>query len=103
MFISLIHVVLKLSGDMMATPGHQGFSVSEDYASPCIPDSLYTLLRIIVGGQEALEDDSGEKDEDCVGSKVLIIEQVVVYCVSGSSKWTAKHVDLANTLHQAKR
>ena len=58
---------------MMATPGHQGCSVSENQAIPCISDSPYTLLRIIVGGQEALEDDDDENVEDCVRSKVLSI------------------------------
>ena len=31
-FLSLIHVVLKFRGDMLATPGHQGFSVSKYHA-----------------------------------------------------------------------
>ena len=47
-FLSLVHVALKIRGDMMQTPGHKGFSVSEDQAIPCIPDNLYMLLRLIV-------------------------------------------------------
>ena len=32
MFLSLIHVALKIREDMMVTPSHQGFSVSENQA-----------------------------------------------------------------------
>ena len=39
-FLSLVHVALKIRKDMMETSGHKGFSVSEDEAIPCIPDSL---------------------------------------------------------------
>ena len=68
MFVSLIYMSLKIRGDMMAIIGHEGFSVSEDQSIPCIPDSLYTLLIIIVGGQETLADHSDESAEDCVRS-----------------------------------
>ena len=61
LFLSLVLVALKIRGDMLETPGHKGFSVSEDEAIPCIPDSLYMLLRVIFGGQEALKDVSPEK------------------------------------------
>jgi hypothetical protein len=91
---------------MLETPGHKGFSVSEDEAIPCIPDSLYMLLSLIFGGQEALEhveDDSSENKEDLVRSRVLSVAQDLVYCVSGGKKWTPKHIGLANTLHQATR
>ena len=102
-FLSLVHVALKIRGDMMETPGHKGFSVSEDEAISCIPDSLYMLLRLIFGGQEALEDDSSENNEDLVQSRVLSIAQDLVYCISGGRKWTPKHIGLGNTLHQATR
>ena len=102
-FLSLVHVALKIRGDMMATPGHKGFSVSEDEAIPCIPDSLYMLLRLIFGGQEALEDDTYENNECFVHSRVLSVAQDLVYCISGGRKWTPKHIGLANTLHQATR
>ena len=88
---------------MMATPDYQGFSVSEDAAIECIPDSLYMLLKLIFGGQEALEYDSAENDEELVRSRVLSIAQDLVYCVSGGKKWTPKYVGLASALHQATR
>lgn len=102
-FLSLVHVALKIRKDMMETSGHKGFSVSEDEAIPCIPDSLYMLLRLIFGGQEALEDDSSENNIDLVQRRVLSVAQDLVYCVSGGTKLTPKHIGLALVLHQATR
>ena len=78
----------------METPGHKGFSVSEDEAIPCIPDSLYMLLRLIFGGQEALEDASSENNEDLVRSRVLSIAQDLVYCISGGKNGLPNILDL---------
>ena len=102
-FLSLIHVALKVYGDMLHTPGHKGFSVKEEDAISCIPDSLYMFLRLLVGGTESLENDGSEENEDHICSKVLSIAQDIVYCVSGGKKWTHKHIGLASTLHQATR
>jgi hypothetical protein len=46
-FLSLIHLALKVCSDMMATPGHKGLSVNEEEAAECVPDSLYMFLRLI--------------------------------------------------------
>lgn len=94
-FLSLVHVALKIREDMMEMPGHNGFSVSEEDAIKCIPDSLYMLLRLIVGGQSSLEDDNPGNDEEQVQSRLLSIAQDLVYCASGGKKWTLKHVGLA--------
>jgi len=102
--MSLVHVALKIRGDLLDTPGHKDFSVSEDEAIDCVPDSLYMLLRLIFGGQKVLEDDdSAEEDEERVRRKVLSVAQDIVYCTSGGKKWTPKHVRLGTTLHQATR
>ena len=61
------------------------------------------LLRLIVGGQDALENESYENNEDLIQSRVLSVAQDLVYCVSGGRKWTPKHLGLASTLHQATR
>lgn len=87
----------------METAGHKGFSVSEEDAIACIPDSLYMLLSLIVGSQTSLEDDSLGSNEEHVRSRVLSMAQDLVYCVSGGKKWTPKHIGLACTLHQATR
>ncbi|XP_063763531.1 uncharacterized protein LOC134880508 [Eleginops maclovinus] len=102
-FLSLVHVALKIHQELIETPGHKGFSVSEDDAIACVPDSLYMLLRLIVGGQEAFENDNSEKNEDLLRRKVLSIAQDLIYCVSRGRKWTPKHIGLATTLHQATR
>ena len=91
-FLSLVNVVLKCRGDMMETPGHRGLTVSEEDAISCIPDSLYMLLRLIVGGHASIEDDSPGRNEEHVRSRVLSVAQHLVYCVSGGKKWTPKHV-----------
>lgn len=100
--MSLVHVALKIRGDLLDTPGHKDFSVSEDEAIDYyVPDSLYMLLRLSFGGQKVLEDDdSAEEDEERVRRKVLSVAQDIVYCTSGGKKWTPKHVC---TLHQATR
>ena len=59
----------------METPGYKGFSVSEEDAIACIPESLYMLLRLIVGGQASLEDDSPGNNEEHVRSIVLSVAQ----------------------------
>ena len=41
--LSLIHVALKIRGDMMAAPGHKGFSVSEDEAITCVRFCSYPI------------------------------------------------------------
>ena len=37
-FMSLIHVALKIRGYILAQPGHKGLSVSEEDEAECIPD-----------------------------------------------------------------
>ena len=39
-FLSLVHVALKVRSDMLQTLGHKGFSVNDDDAIACVPDSL---------------------------------------------------------------
>jgi hypothetical protein len=88
---------------MKSTPGHKGFSVSEEDAIACVPDSLYMFLRLLYGGQAALDDDSNEADEASIRRRVLSAAQDLIYGFSGGKKWTPKHIGLAITLHQATR
>jgi hypothetical protein len=39
-FLQLVHVALKIRGDLIGMDGHVGLSVSEDDAINCVPDSL---------------------------------------------------------------
>ena len=48
-FLSLVHVALKLRRDLLEKPGHAGFEVSEEKAMNCIPESLYMFLKILYG------------------------------------------------------
>ena len=71
--LSLIHVALKIHWDIMATPGHKCFSVSEDEAVTCVPDSLYMLLKVMFGGQEVLEGVNSDENENIVQNQVLSV------------------------------
>ena len=68
-FMELIHVELKLRGDILAQPAYKGFVVSEEEIISRIPDSLFMFLRLMFGGQGLLEVDQDDeaaqnKDDD---------------------------------------
>ncbi len=96
--LSLVHTALQIRADIMSTRSHHGFSVSEDDATSCIPDSLYMLLRLIFGGQDVLADWNTDVDDKQTQAKVLSVAQDVIYCTSGGKNWTPKHIGLACTL-----
>ena len=50
------------------------------------------LLRLIVGGHEALENDNSEMNEDLLRSRVLSIAQDLVNSVSRGRKWLPRHI-----------
>ena len=52
-FLSLIHVALKIRRELIDTPGHQGFEVSDEVAVSCVPDSLYMYLNVLLGGKSS--------------------------------------------------
>ncbi len=90
--LSMVHITLQLRADIMSLRSHRGFSVSEDDAILCVPDSLYMLLRLIFGGQDALADWNTGVDDNQTQTKVLSVTQDVIYCTSGSKNWTPKHI-----------
>jgi hypothetical protein len=104
-FLSLVHVALKLRGDLTARPGHIGFGVTEQNAFNCIPESVYMFLQLLYGGPSLLERDTEDEiDEDeKLKQKVLSTGQDMVYGVSCGRKLTPKHIGLASTLHQVTR
>ena len=78
--------------------------MSEEDAIACVPDSLYMFLRLLYGGQAALDDDSNDTDEASIRRRVLMsAARDLIYGFSGGKKWTPKHIGLAITLHQATR
>ena len=104
-FLTLIHVALQIRGDVIATPGHEGFDVTEAAAIDCVPDSLYMFLNVLLGGPTLLSCDSETEAECSAKRKTLILSlaQDIVYAVSDCKKWTPKHIGLASTLHQLTR
>ena len=48
-------------------------------------------------------DNSTEKDEELVRSRVLSVAQDLVYCTSSGIQYIPKHIGLASTMHEATR
>ncbi len=96
-------MALKLRGDILHHKKYEGLKVCPEQALACIPDSLYMFLRVLLGGDEVLNEDlhdEGGKDGKA-HDHILNIAQDCVYAVGGS--WTPKHIGIALTLHQATR
>jgi len=102
-FMSLVHVALKLRGDILAHPGHTGFDISDEKAAACVPDSLYMFLRLLYEGPSVLDSEPDSTDVIPERMKVLSVGQDMVFGVSDGKKWTPKHIGLGSTLHQATR
>jgi hypothetical protein len=104
-FLSLVHVALKLRGDLLDKPGHVGFEVSVGNALSCVPESVYMFLKLLYGGpcQLEIEPCDAKEDDTKLEQQVLSSAQDMVYGVSGGSKLTPKHIGLGSTLHQTTR
>ena len=106
-FMEMIHVALRLRGDILAHPVYSRFDVSEEEMISCVPDNLFMFLRLLFGGQSLLEADpedlADDKRQDIIQTKILSTGQDLVYNVTGGKHWTPKHIGLASTLHQATR
>ena len=48
-FLALVHVALRLRGELKAKKGHKEFSVSEGEAVDCIPEILCLFLSLLFG------------------------------------------------------
>ena len=110
-FLSMVHMALKLRSDIQSQPEFKGVDVNENAAIDCVPTNLYMFIRLLIGGQALLEEANDEqgventldKRESFVQSRVLSICQDIVFNVSGERKTSPKHVGLGLTLHQATR
>ena len=49
-FLSLVHVALKLRSDILSISPYQGENLSREDANACIPESLFMFLKILYGG-----------------------------------------------------
>ena len=104
MFHSLVHVALKLRGDILSHPSYKGFSVSEGEAVSCIPNSLYMFLNLLCQGEGAFDDNlGGDEKEDTLRMKILSLSQDLIYLASREKKWGPKHIGLGSAIHQATR
>ena len=48
-FTEMVHVALKLRGDILAHPKHTGFIVTEDEMIECVPSNLFMFIRLMFG------------------------------------------------------
>jgi len=103
-FLSLVHVALRLRGQLLEKTGYHGISVTEDAAIKCIPEDLYLFLCLLFGGQDLLE---GEYEHFESGkwtqNVIMSIAQDIIFGLSKGRKWTPKHIGLTSTLHQKTR
>ena len=102
-FLSLVHVALKIRADLRETPGYQGLTISALDASDCVPESLQLFLHLLFGGERLLDEETIEEKEAEVRNKAVAVAQDIVYGVSNRKKWTPKHIGLGSTLHQVTR
>ena len=104
-FLSMVHVALRIRGDILSHPRPEGIDISENRAIDCVPDSLYMFLNLILGGQKLLEEEveSNHDNKHNCQSRILSIAQDVVYTASGDKYLTPKHIGMGSTLHQATR
>jgi hypothetical protein len=88
-FLQLVHVAPKIRGDLIGMDGHVGLSGSEDDAINCVPDSLFTFLNLVYGGQDILNQDGNPEDsKSTTQTKILSVCQDIVYGVSEGRTWT---------------
>ena len=111
-FLSLIHVALKLRSDIVSHPPYKGLKVTKEAAMSCIPESLYMFLTVMYGGQCVLwgDEEEGNQDENddeittgVTSDRIISVAQDLVYGTSNGKMWTPKHVGLGSTLHQSTR
>jgi hypothetical protein len=49
-FLSMVHVALRIRGDMVSHPKPDVIEICEDRAIYYVPDSLYMFLNLLLGG-----------------------------------------------------
>ena len=83
-FLSLVHVALKLRGDILSQPNHKGFNVNDKEVKEFIPDNVLIFLKILYEGPSILEDEySDEAPEDhLTNNRILSVGQDLVFGVS---------------------
>ena len=105
MLLIMVHVALRIRGDMLSHPKPEGINVSEDRAIESIPDhSVYMFLNLLLGGQRLLEDElDNDKNEARRQMRNTSIAQDLMYTANGDKFLTTKQFGMASTLYQATR
>ena len=110
----MVHVALRIRGDMLSHPKPGGIEINEDRAIDYVPGSLYMFLNLLLGGQRLLEDEVNSDDDEVNSddddkldsfcqTRILSIAQDLIYTASGDKIHPPKHTGLGSTLHQATR
>ena len=102
-FLSIVHVALKIRSDLRDTPGYTGLDIGEHDADNCVPESLQLFLNLLFGGEQLLDGETMAEKENEIRTKTLSVGQDIVYGVTNGRKWTPKHIGLGSTLHQVTR
>ena len=61
---SMVHVALRIRGDMLSHPKPDEFEISEERAIDYVPDILYMFLNLLLGGQQLLEGNVNSEEDD---------------------------------------
>lgn len=102
-FKELVYVALKLRGDINTSPSHIGLNVSAEEAETIVPESLFTFLSVLLGGDVVLDDDNQESLSDITRIKIISFAQDLIFACSKGRKMTPKHIGLASAVHQMTR
>ena len=86
----MVHVALRLRGELKQMPGYKGVSITEEAAVGCIPEILHLFLSLLFGGSDVLEIGENEyyKREKWTKNIIMSIAQDIVF---GLSKGKSGH------------
>ena len=95
-FLFMVHVALRIQGDMVSHPKPDGIEISEDRATAYVPDILYMCLNLLLWGQQLLEgnvNSEEDDDDDNNDDNHASLRQTTPACV-GTSQWCRGELSL---------
>ena len=99
---SLHHVATEIRSNLQQTAGHNGYdNITTESAQQCVPDSLYMLLKWIIGGDSKHDDLPLMETEGSLHKEILSIGQTILYALSKGKKNTPKHIGTGLLVHHA--
>lgn len=106
-FVSMVHVALKLRGDIVSHPGFKGVNVNKAAEIASVPQSVHAFLTILFGGlssvDEVIENCDVEDPEILMKHRGLSTGQDLVFGICGNKKAPPRHTGLGLSLHEATR